>query len=279
MSGRPPELLTVSIPLGPLTYAVEASADVFHVQDPKTRQFHALPMNKKPTTPSFWYRFKRIFTSPLFALVWRWVKLSILATLLAVVAYVLAGVGMFYKDDVLRRLNQVVLVWTTPIAQPVTKLDVPSVAQVASPYPMPFPMSVVPDVAVKPNATQDSREITSKPKENKPAKEESLIVMNESPPEAEPKKSESSQSTHPKKADSPAPSAIGSVKKSPPSIAYKPQLVAIQDEATVLVTSPTSRIPVKVVLGSKLPDGRTVTKIDLQNGVVSLESGTPIRLE
>jgi hypothetical protein len=279
MSGRPPELLTVSLPLGPLTYAAEASADVFHVQDPKTRQFHALPMNKKPATPSNWFRFKRIFTSPFVALVWRWVKLSILATVLAAVAYVLAGVALFYKDDVLRRLNQVVQAWTTPSTQPVAKLDVPPVAQVASPYPMPFPMSVVPDVALKPIGTTDSLDISSKPKEKKPAKEESLIVMNESPTEAESKKTESLQAVHPKKSDTPAPSAIGSVKKPPPSIAYKPQLVAIQDESTVLVTSPTSRIPVKVVLGSKLPDGRVVTKIDLLNGVVSLESGAPIRLE
>mgnify|MGYP000140154107 CR=1 FL=1 len=264
------ELVTVRMTLGELTFAHRAVATCYHIQDQLTGELIQIPLAKPDP---YYAKIAR-------KLHFKWVNSAWFKPVFGVVAALtLVGLAGLIQPLRERFSNSAI-----PIVQP-KKVEPKDLAFIEGPYEQPVER-IVPEqpvsnqllsplpAAIQQRVQSGASKVASVvppqalPSESQPTKGDkqidALSVVNEFPSDAK-------QLNKPNSLAPPMP-----VAKEP---TYKPQLVAIQDQKTILVTSPNSRLPVKVSIGGAMPDGRRLEKVDQATGTANFEDGSSIRLE
>lgn len=306
--------LTIHIELGSLSWAGNAVPAYYHVQDITTGQVHQVA-----TVPSGFNRaaLQSVVSRSLAGLKGSrlWSRPTV-GVALAVVAFAAFGLVQQWNTRIERaeyraRLAQLPL--ALPVArsapapapspaeivvldQPYSAESGPSAAQVTAPPLTPAPTLPLPfrgatAQIVHRNVTAVQVPVVKPMAAAVPAKkqDDEPVVLNEGPAGSArvvPVKEQSSTSgSGPKVQAVAVQSPQKELSAPPPSLASTEldvkavRLVAIADSKTVMVTAPGTRLPVRVALGASLADGRKITKIDPEKGLVALEGGTTLRLE
>lgn len=268
------ELLIVRMTLGELTFAHRAVAAFYHIQDPATGELIQIPF----ASPEPWHA--RITRKMLFK--WHhstWMK-PVSGVIAGIVVVCFVGVAQSWRE----RLNVAIPIAQAPRMEPKDLAIVedayqqeiereyqsqPVSNQLLNPLPQVLSQKIQPNASrvptVTPSQIQPPEIKTQLEVKTSDAKQtDSLSIVNELPVDAK-------QTT---KANVTPSNERPTV---PPT--FKPQLVAIQDAKTILVTAPNSRLPAKLSIGGVMSDGRRLEKIDPLKGVASFEDGSIIRLE
>lgn len=302
--------LTVRIELGSLSWAGNAVPAYYHVQDISTGQVHQVAV-----APSK-FKLAELQSMASRTLVGlkglRFWSRPTVGVALAVIAFAAFGLVQQWNTRIERaeyraRLAQLPL--ALPVArsapapaeivvldQPYSGESDPSAAQVTAPPPTPAPALPLPfrgataQVAHRivtavqvPVVRPLAAAVPAKKQDDGP------VVLNEGPVSSARVVPVKEQSSTPGPGPKVQAVAVQSAPKElsvpPPALpptevdAKAVRLVAIADSKTVLVTAPGTRLPVRVALGAPLADGRKITKIDPEKGLVALEGGATLRLE
>lgn len=278
------ELVTVRMTLGELTFAHRAVAHCYHIQDQLTGELIQIPYEKPESVYAKVNRRMRFYWGHS-----KWMR-PVFGVLAALTLIVLIGMIQAWRDRVYGPEIPIALapriepkklaVVEEPYQQPEER-EVPEQAvsnQLLGPLP-PAISQRIPTGASKVAPTLPSPQIV--PPDIKPVQGEkqvdTITVVNELPAESKAVAKSTMAVTASTSSQAPAPAPTPA--PAPKVSAYKPQLVAIQDQKNILVTSPTSRLPMKVSTGGLMPDGRKLEKIDLTTGTATFEDGSSIRLE
>lgn len=303
--------LSITIELGKLTWAGTAVPGYYYVQDPDTRELHQVMVSR----PAPWPRriqvaLRRAWSGT------RWMKP---ATGVAVALVVLGAAGVAQdfraRADAERQRALVQAIPFAPAPERAAKADLTMLplpyadetatrpAALPEREERPLPPSVVaaarearkPAESAPPPHTAAPAQVASAkqlPRQDSTADRRGDRLAKESEKgEASPVIVNEDRNTRGAEAVAAAPRGVAAQSPKPaggtgeggaasaPDIGRPTRLVAIQDAQTILVTSPTTRLPARVSVGAALPGGRKLTAVDMAKGMATLDDGSSLRLE